>query len=146
MDASGNIKSLYKTSTGFRKVFPDKDGYLKLATKGTDGKTYNAFIHRLVYQVWIGEIPPGMSVDHIDNNKINNHHSNFQLLSMEENAVKGNAKNWVFLNPEGQKVEVYNLEGFCREHNLHPSHMAYVHNEKPSYNQHKGWRKYHEQK
>ncbi len=144
MDESGNIKSLYKTETGFRKCFPDKDGYLKLATKGVDKKTYNAFIHRLVYQVWVGEIPEGMSVDHIDNNKLNNHYSNLQLLSMEDNARKGNAKNWRFVSPDGEKVDVYNLEAFCLEHKLHPSHMAYVHNEKPHYHQHKGWRKYHE--
>ncbi len=144
MDESGNIKSLYKTKTGFVKTFPDKDGYLKLAVIDLDRKTHNAFIHRLVYETWVEDIPEGMSVDHIDNDKLNNHYSNLQLLSMEDNARKGNARNWKFVSPTGVIVEVYNLKAFCRDNGLHKSHMYSVHNEHPSYKQHKGWRKYYE--
>lgn len=144
MDNSGNVRSLYKTKTGFRKCFPDKDGYLKLVAKGVDGKTYNAFIHRLVYLVWIGEIPEGMSIDHVDGNKLNNHHSNFQLLTMGENAAKGNSKSWQLLSPEGKRFMIYNMNSFCKENNLNPNRMRDVAKGKPSYLQHKGWRKYHD--
>lgn len=144
MDEAGNIKSLYKTKTGFLKTFPDKDGYLKLAVTDTNRKTHNAFIHRLVYQTWIGDIPEGMSVDHIDGDKTNNHVNNLQLLTPEENAVKGDARVWRFISPEGIPVEIYNLKAFCRQNNLHKSHMYSVHNEHPSYKQYKGWRKYYE--
>lgn len=142
MDESGNIKSLYKTATGFRKCFPDKDGYLKFTVVDCDKKTHNAFIHRLVYQVWVGDIPVGMSVDHIDDDKLNNHFSNFQLLSMEDNARKGNAKHWTMVSPEGEVVEVYNMTKFCEENGLHSSHMMDVAKAKPYYNQHKGWTKH----
>lgn len=144
MDEWGNIKSLYKTATGFRKCFPDKDGYLKLATKAVDNKTHNAFIHRLVYQVWVGEIPAGISVDHIDNDKLNNHFSNLQLLTMEDNARKGNAKNYKFVDPDGNVIEVYNLKQFCKDNGLSASHMGAVHDVNTLEIRHKGWRKYYE--
>lgn len=142
MDESGNIKK--RRGKGFIKCFPDNDGYLKLAVQDTDKRTHNAFIHRLVYQVWNGEIPEGYTVDHDDGDKLNNHKDNLKLLSAVDNAIKGNAKHWRFLNPDGELVEIYNLKAFCREHNLHNAHMVDVHNEKKSYHQYKGWRKYYE--
>lgn len=42
----------------------------------------------LVYQTFIGPIPPGMEVDHIDNNPLNNRVDNLQLLTREENMAK----------------------------------------------------------
>lgn len=142
MDEFGNILSLYKTKTGFKKVFPDKDGYLKLAVKGVDGKTHNEFIHRIVYEVWVGPIPEGMTVDHVDDDKLNNHHSNLQLLSAEDNARKGNAKHWKMVSPEGEVVDIYNMTEFCKQMGLHASHMMDVAKGKKFYTQHKGWKRY----
>lgn len=142
MDEYGNIKK--RRGKGFKRCFPDKDGYLKLAVQDADKRTHNEFIHRLVYKVWNGDIPEGYTVDHDDNDKLNNHKDNLKLLSNKDNVVKGNAKHWRFLNPEGELVEIYNLREFCRIHNLHKSHMYSVHNEHPLYKQYKGWRKYYD--
>lgn len=95
MDEQGNILSIYKTESGFIKTFPDKDGYLKVAVT-IKKKTVNRVVHRLVYETWVGVIPEGMTVDHIDGNKLNNHHTNLRLLTPEENAIAGNAKEWVW--------------------------------------------------
>jgi hypothetical protein len=46
------------------------------------------YVHRLVYTHFIGDIPSDMTVDHIDNNSTNNHVSNLQLLTQEENRNK----------------------------------------------------------
>ena len=138
---SGDIEK--RRGNGFLKPFPDKDGYLKIVIC-SGGKSYNYFLHRVVYEAFNGPIGNGMTIDHVDNNILNNHKDNLQQLSVKDNSVKGNAKHWIFISPDGQKVEVYNLKSFCQEHKLNPSHMAYVHREKPHYHQHKGWRKYHE--
>ncbi len=48
-------------------------------------------IHRLVYQEFKGCIPAGFHIDHIDNNKGNNHMDNLQLLTPSENNKKARA-------------------------------------------------------
>ena len=45
-------------------------------------------VHRLVYQHFKGCIPDTLVVDHIDNDKQNNHISNLQLLTKSENSLK----------------------------------------------------------
>lgn len=142
IDEFGNVNK--RKGTGFIKTFADKDGYPKLAFTIKDKGTVNKFVHRLVYESFVGPIPPGLTVDHIDNNKQNNHFSNLQLLSAEDNAVKGNAKTWKLLSPDGEVVEVYNLKKFCRDNGLHQAHLYDVLNEKPKHKAHKGWRKHHE--
>lgn len=122
IDEDGNI--LKRRGKGFLRVFPDKDGYLKVAIKrGKGRKTHNEFLHRIVYRAFNGDIPDGMTVDHIDNNRTNNHKDNLQLLTAEENAVKGNSKTWIVVSPSGEELVVYNIEKFCRDNGLHPSHI-----------------------
>lgn len=139
----GEGKILKRRGDGFLKPFPDKDGYLKVVIC-KDGRSNNFFVHRIVYEAFYGEIPEGMTVDHIDGNKLNNHKDNLQLLNAADNAIKGNARVWKFINPAGELVEIYNLKAFCRANGLHKSHMYRVHSGHPSYRQHKGWRKYYE--
>lgn len=127
---------------GFVKQFPDKDGYLKIASS-QQGKTINCFVHRLVYEAFVGPIPPGWTVDHIDEYKTNNYYKNLQVLTAEDNAIKSNAHHWLAVNPEGEVVEIYNLKQFCRDNGLHDGHMGDVLKGRPKYNAHKGWRKYH---
>lgn len=120
---------------GYLKQFPDKDGYLRYSLEqGT--KTVNVNVHRIVWTIFNGEIPEGMTVDHIDNDKSNNVITNLQLLTAEDNAIKGNARKWIAVDRNNNLYEVYNMEQFCRDHNLHPGHMrATKHNLK----RHKGW-------
>jgi hypothetical protein len=128
---------------GFMKQTPDKDGYMKI-TSCTKNGTVNRIVHRLVYEAFVGPIPPGWTVDHIDDNKTNNHYKNLQVLTAVDNAIKGNAKHWVMVDPNGNVVEIYNMTQFCKDNGLHPTHMMYVCKGKPKYNAHKGWRKYHD--
>ena len=53
-----------------------------------DGKIKIFLIHRLVYTTFKGEIPKGLTVDHIDSNRLNNNLDNLQLLTRGDNARK----------------------------------------------------------
>lgn len=48
-------------------------------------------VHRLVYESWVGPIPPNMCIDHIDGNRFNNSVLNLEAVTPSENnrrAVK----------------------------------------------------------
>lgn len=126
---------------GILKAFPDKDGYLKVVVHHHK-KSHNFILHRVIYESFVGLIPEGMTIDHIDGDKLNNNVRNLQLLTPEENAVKGNSQNWDMISPDGKRFMIYNMNSFCKERNLNPNRMRDVAKGKPSYNQHKGWRKY----
>lgn len=63
-------------------------GYMRV-TLGKNGKHYNYQVHRLVYQAFHGEIPEGMQVNHIDEDKTNNIYTNLNLMTPKENMNWG---------------------------------------------------------
>lgn len=69
------------------KTFLDKDGYLICCIKKNGyGKTIK--VHREVYSSFVGKIPTGLHVDHIDGNKVNNNIENLQVLTPRQNNEK----------------------------------------------------------
>lgn len=66
---------------------PNGKGYCSFPAM-RDGKRTSMEVHRIVYLTWHGEIPDGLRVDHIDDNKLNNHLDNLQLLTPRENTLK----------------------------------------------------------
>lgn len=60
-----------------------RDGYSRV---DLNGKFYS--VHRLVYETYVGEIPEGSVIDHIDGNRANNNLSNLQLVTQSENMKK----------------------------------------------------------
>jgi hypothetical protein len=131
---------LKRRGKGRLKQYEDVDGYMRYVITDKYKKKYNLLVHRIVWQFFHGPIPEGMTVDHIDGNKHNNFITNLQLLTPEENAIKGNARNWLVSNPDGEEFEVYNLEQYCRENNLHAGHLREV--SKGKLLQYKGWKCY----
>lgn len=72
-----------------RASWLDRDGYLTIRlTPDGARKSQNKFVHRLVYRSFKGVIPPQLTIDHIDRNKLNNHHSNLQLMTNADNVRK----------------------------------------------------------
>jgi hypothetical protein len=53
-----------------------------------DGISYQRSInvHRIVYEVFVGVIPEGLTINHIDGNKTNNHYSNLELMTLSDNV------------------------------------------------------------
>ena len=63
---------------GYVKVYVNIDGI---------GKK-RRFLHRMVYETFIGDIPEGYEIDHINNVKTDNRLSNLQLLTKADNLRK----------------------------------------------------------
>ena len=45
-----------------------------------------AYVHRMVYEAFKGEIPEGMEIDHIDRNRCNNNPDNLRVVTKSENC------------------------------------------------------------
>ena len=63
-------------------------GYHKI-TLSRDGKKKHFSIHRIVYENFVGEIPEGMQVNHISEDKSDNRLSNLNLMTPKENCNYG---------------------------------------------------------
>ena len=75
----------------WRILKPSKcKGYLKI-TPCVNSKQKQILLHRFVYECFKEYIPAGFEIDHIDNNKHNNHIDNLQLLTHKENCTKSTA-------------------------------------------------------
>jgi hypothetical protein len=48
-------------------------------------------LNRLVYTAFYGEIQDNLQIDHIDNDRSNNHIDNLQALTPSENSIKARA-------------------------------------------------------
>ena len=113
IDTLGNVYSNkqarhFKSTDGrLKQRLVSQGGYkqVSLYTNGTK-KPKQLLVHRLVYQNFVGEIPDGMQIDHIDNDKHNNEVENLQVLSATDNMkkawdirgrseVKGHVMDWL---------------------------------------------------
>lgn len=85
-----------------------RNGYVRYNLKG---KLYSA--HRLVYETFVGPIPQGMVIDHINGIKDDNRLENLRCISQSENAINAQ-KN----GHKGQhKVAQYDLNNnFIKEY------------------------------
>lgn len=63
------------------------DGYIKYVLR-KGGSAQGFYAHRLVYEAFLGAIPDGMQVDHLDGVKENNHIANLEAVSRLENMQR----------------------------------------------------------
>lgn len=93
------VKDLYEAHDGkkiwskywkkYLKGCVDKHGYVKVGLKCIDGEYRNFPWHRVIWYLINGVIPDEMQVNHIDENKQNNHISNLNLMTPKENVNWG---------------------------------------------------------
>jgi hypothetical protein len=99
---SGEVKDL---ETGkIKKPILHISGRLRIGLRSDEGKGKSLKIHQLVAMAYLGHEPCGHErvVDHIDNNPLNNHVSNLQIISHRENASKDTWRK----NPSSQYIGV----------------------------------------
>ena len=78
----GENGEIYSThSQKFLKHGIDIDGYHRVDIHGKHKK-----VHRLVYETWIGLVPKGLQINHLDDNKNNNHYKNLYAGTQRENV------------------------------------------------------------
>ena len=68
------------------KLAFDSDGYNHVSLSNESGK-YTKKVHRLVAEAFLGKIPDGKSIDHIDGCKTNNCVSNLRFADAIEQAL-----------------------------------------------------------
>lgn len=101
----GNVRSLNYGKTGkvkLKKLSYDKDGYLRVNLY-KNGKQKNCSVHRLVWEAFVGPIPDGYELDHI-----NTVRDDARLENLRCVTSKGNANN--------QVTRKRNLEAMKRLH------------------------------
>lgn len=86
----GRVKSTKRqgASGGLAALVENEDGYLrvKLCKNGTERKV---MVHRLVYETFVGKMPDGTEINHIDENKKNNMVPNLEAVSHIRNIRHG---------------------------------------------------------
>lgn len=75
------------------------------------------FIHRLVYQTFVGEIDKNMVIDHIDQNKFNNRLENLRMVSQSDNS-KNRKKKFSRNNDEIKSNIFINIGTKCKNIDL----------------------------
>lgn len=87
----GRVKSLNYNHTNQERILKQTKntfGYLLVCLyKEGKGKTFK--VHRLVYEKFVGEIPEGMQVNHINEDKTDNRVDNLNLMTCKENINWG---------------------------------------------------------
>ena len=90
-------------SNKWLKPTQHRTGYLLIRLTDNDGKKKLYSHHRVVYESVTGQpIPEGLQVNHIDEDKENNHISNLNLMTPKENA------NWGTRNERMVKAQTNN--------------------------------------
>lgn len=87
----GRIKSLNFKRTGTERILKlgkCTSGY-PYFTAFINGKHRGFLIHRLVYETFIGPIPEGMQVNHINEDKTDNRLENLNLMTRKDNICWG---------------------------------------------------------
>ncbi len=109
----GNIYSLSRIRSGERyvriggkylKPYPTKFGHLYCYLY-KDGKKKQGYIHRLVYEAFVGKIRDGLEIDHVDRNPANNVFTNLRAITHRKNVSLGHNKRLlptgVYRSPSG---------------------------------------------
>ena len=87
------------TTNRFLKCSKQKGGYINVILCDDEKNKVRFSLHRLIWTVVNGEIPKGLQINHIDENKYNNSISNLSLVTPSENV------NWGTGNERRRKAE-----------------------------------------
>ena len=90
-------------------------GYLNVILEQGSFNAKHMLIHRAVALAYISNPNNYDTINHIDENKTNNHVSNLEWMSNADNVAYSQAKTRLIQTPEGDKIEITNLSKWCRE-------------------------------
>ena len=88
------------------------DGYVILTLQCEDGKPHSMYYHIVMWNHFYGEVPDGLQINHIDENKENNCLWNLELLTPKDNCNYGNRTSKNIANRASKRnVYQYSLDG-----------------------------------
>ena len=90
-------------------------GYLGVVLEQNTPNAKHMLIHRAVALAYIPNPNNCETINHIDENKTNNHYKNLEWMSNADNIEYSQAKSRLIKTPEGKIIEVLNLTKWCRE-------------------------------
>lgn len=117
----GDIESLYRNI--ILRQENTKDGYRRVVLM-KDGVRNRKMVHRVVWEVFKGDIPKGKVINHKDENKANNNLNNLELCDIQYNLEYSSARHYIVTHPNGVEEKIFNLSRFCNEHKLHIGAMS----------------------
>jgi hypothetical protein len=123
-DKEGNVYN----ENGYQiKLYEHTDGYLQFKPY-YDGKPHNKYAHRMVWEYYNGEIPEGMQIDHINDDRADNRLENLRLSTNKSN-IRRRSYNRLSMD-KCMEVKTQNKEGksqrqIAREYNCHPTTIHY---------------------
>ncbi len=89
---TGKVKSMNYRRSGLPGIIVPGDngsGYQFVNIRDA-GKRYRYhYVHRLVWEAFVGPIPEGMQINHKDENKLNNSIDNLEIVTPKQNANYG---------------------------------------------------------
>lgn len=102
----------------FKKVaiVIDADGYARAMMNDDSGKRRYSGVHRVMYSAFKGNLRTGLTIDHIDGNRTNNHWSNLEQVSFIENIKRSfiRRKGKMLTKEEVEKVFKLRSEGYTQ--------------------------------
>lgn len=105
IDSEGNVYS-HRSSTVLK---PSKCGRYHQVTFSVLGNTTTFYVHRLVYETFVGTIPANKVINHKDGNRENNNLNNLECISQKENIHHAYENNLNYKCPEG--INSFNFKG-----------------------------------
>ncbi|MCA9835491.1 MAG: HNH endonuclease [Trueperaceae bacterium] len=104
-----------KTTTGYK----DKNGFHYVGLSKGLKYAGKQLLHRLVFQVWVSEIPSGHDVIHLDGDKSNNALENLQLISHADLLALQSRQGRLFRGPHSSErleaIQVLQKLGWTQE-------------------------------
>lgn len=119
-------EGLYSVTKDGRVFSHFKDKFLTPKNRGEyhavslykDGSRKNHSIHRLVAETFLENPNHYPEVNHIDEDKHNNHVDNLEWCSISDNQSHSKSKFLYTLRKGEEVLEVINVREACREHNF----------------------------
>tara|TARA_X000001382_G_C3155549_1_gene174421 strand:- start:171 stop:698 length:528 start_codon:yes stop_codon:yes gene_type:complete len=84
----GSKKDSYNNNYKKLSSAPGSSGYLQVCIKNESGKYLSRMVHRLIAKAFVGNLVNGMTVSHLDGNKVNNSPKNLTIESQRDNLKR----------------------------------------------------------